>query len=43
VHNDFVYEIHKHFKGRYVFKLSDADRTSTTSSETYLGEIKRKI
>lgn len=38
-----VYEIHKHFKGRYVFKLSDNDRTSITSSESYLSDIKRKF
>jgi len=43
INKNYVYEIHKHFKGRYVFKLSDTDRSSITSSETYLAEIKRKF
>ncbi len=34
INRDYVYEIHKHFKGRYVFKLNDNDRSSITSSES---------
>lgn len=43
INKDYVYEIHKYFKGRYVFKLSDNDRSSITSSESYLSEIKEKF
>jgi two-component system LytT family response regulator len=43
INRDFVFEIHKYFKGRYVFKLNDNDRSSITSSESYLSEIKEKF
>ena len=43
INKDFVYEIHKYFKGRYVFKLNDNDRSSITSSESYLIDIKEKF
>lgn len=43
INKDYVYEIHKYFKGRYVFKLNDKDRSSITSSESYLSEIKKKF
>lgn len=43
INRDYVYEIHKYFKGRYVFKLNDTDRSSITSSESYLSEIKEKF
>ena len=43
INKDYVYEIHKYFKGRYKFKLSDADRSTITSSESYLKEIKSKF
>ena len=43
INKGFVFEIHKYFKGRYVFKLNDNDRSSITSSESYLTEIKEKF
>lgn len=43
INKDFVYEIHKHFKGRYIFYLNDKDRSSITSSESYAAEIKERF
>ncbi|MFT6334073.1 MAG: two-component system LytT family response regulator [Halioglobus sp.] len=43
INKDFVFEIHKYFKGRYVFKLNDNDRSSITSSASYLIGIKEKF
>jgi len=43
INKDYVFEIHKYFKGRYIFKLNDNDRSSITSSESYLSEIKEKF
>lgn len=40
VNRHFVYEIHKHFKGRFVLKLSDRANNSITTGEMYGAKVK---
>lgn len=40
LNRDYVYELQRYFKGRFVIKLNDRGNTTITSSELYQTEIK---
>jgi two-component system LytT family response regulator len=43
LNRDFVNEVHKYFRGRVVFVMSDVNKTKIISGSTYTGIIKQAL